>query len=376
MGRHGENIRKRKDGRWEGRYLVYSSGKQKKSYRSIYGKTYEEVKDKMGIQQKILETLPKKVDTETNKLLLINTIMLKDVANNWLAELKDKKKLSTFVKYDAVWHNYIEDILKEVTLADITESFINEKLSGYTSDSVLKSVYCVLNQILKYASKRYCVNLPIIKKPSYDIRNKPIEILGKREQKDLLAVVYNEMDIFKMAVLLCLHTGIRLGEICALKWEDVDIENQVLIVNRTVQRLAVDGYTTKTILIETKPKSEYSNREIPLNIVILELLSRFQNEYEYIFGKNKPMEPRTLQYHFKKILDEAGIPKKNFHILRHTFATNCIDEGTDVKSLSEILGHSDVQITLNRYVHPSMDTKRKHMDGLSSFYGQIYAQTG
>ena len=88
------------------------------------------------------------------------------------------------------------------------------------------------------------------------------------------------------------------------------------------------------------------------------------------------MEPRTLQYHFKKILKEADLTDKNFHILRHTFATNCIEGGTDVKSLSEMLGHSDVQITLNRYVHPTMDTKRRHLDVLSLFYGQIYGQVG
>lgn len=378
MARHGENIRKRKDGRWEGRYLAYDKEKEKKIYHSIYGKTYEEVKEKMDIQKKLLDILPKKVDAEAEakKLLLISSVLFKDMAEEWLDELKNKKKLSTYVKYDAVWHNYLEELLKEATLAEITETFMNEKLSNCTSNSVLKSVYCVLNQVLKFASKRYCVNLPSMKKPSFDIKNKPIEVLGKKEQKELLSVIYNEMDIFKMAVLLCLHTGIRLGELCALKWEDIDFENKVLLISRTVQRLYADGHTTKTILLETEPKSEYSNREIPLNTATLELLAKFQDGKEYIFGKNKPMEPRTLQYHFKKILEEAGLPDKNFHILRHTFATNCIDGGTDVKSLSEILGHSDVQITLNRYVHPSMDTKRKHMDGLSSFYGQIYGQTG
>ncbi len=104
------------------------------------------------------------------------------------------------------------------------------------------------------------------------------------------------------------------------------------------------------------------------------LLLQFQNGGEYVFGKDKPLEPRTMQNHFKKILKEAGLPDRNFHILRHTFATNCVEKGTDVKSLSEMLGHSDVRITLNRYVHPSMDAKRRYLETLDGFYGQIYGQ--
>lgn len=178
-----------------------------------------------------------------------------------------------------------------------------------------------------------------------------------------------------MAVLLCLYTGFRLGELCALKWEDIDFSNQLISVARTVQRLHVEGHETKTKLLVTEPKSSYSRREIPLSPTILELLMCFQNNKEYVFGGNDPLEPRTLQYQFKKILREAGIPNKKFHILRHTFATNCVEGGADAKSLSELLGHSNVQITLNRYVNPSIDIKRKHIDELAVFYGQIHGQT-
>jgi len=162
-----------------------------------------------------------------------------------------------------------------------------------------------------------------------------------------------------MAVLLCFYTGLRLGELCALKWEDIDFERKLIRLIRTVERLYVEGHKTKTILLEAAPKSAYSRREIPLSNVILKQLCKLRRETDtgYVFGGKKPMEPRTLQYHFKKLLQEAGLPEKNFHILRHTFATNCIEGGTDVKSLSDLLGHSEVQITLNRYVHPSMETK-------------------
>ena len=130
----------------------------------------------------------------------------------------------------------------------------------------------------------------------------------------------------------------------------------------------------KTSLLETTPKSEYSRREIPLSSMISGLIAGIHHDGEYVFGKDKPMEPRTLQNHFKRLLKKAGLKHKNFHILRHTFATNCIEGGADIKSLSQILGHSDVQISLNRYVHPSMDSKRRCLESLSRFYGQIRGQ--
>jgi len=374
MARHGENIRKRKDGRWEGRYLVYSEEKSKQIYRSVYGRSYEEVREKLTIQKNLLKNPPGQAAAKNHTVS--GHIMLADAAQEWLAQVRDKRKPSTYVKYSLIFHNHLEKAFQDTALSEITDVLVKENIPEHLSDSTYKSIYCVLNQILKFASDHYCTTISNIKKPASDVRNKSIKLLARNEQKKLIGVLYREMDIFKMAVLLCLFTGLRLGELCALKWDDIDFDNKILMVNRTVQRIYVQGYETKTTLLEMMPKSECSRREIPLTAAAIEPLIKFQNNKEYIFGGDKPLEPRTLQNHFKKILKEAGLADKNFHVLRHTFSTNCIEGGTDVKSLSEILGHSDVQITLNRYVHPSMDTKRRHMDILSSFYGQIYGQAG
>ena len=176
------------------------------------------------------------------------------------------------------------------------------------------------------------------------------------------------------AVLLCLYAGLRLGELCALRWTGIDLEGKTLTVNRTVQRIAVPGHKTKTILLETAPKSGSSRRTVPLTPELLDILFRLRGEQPHVFGGKKLLEPRTMQYHFKKILKETGVEGKTFHTLRHTFATNCVENGMDVKSLSELLGHSDVKITLNLYVHPTMDSKRKQLGALSDFYGQICGQ--
>ena len=204
--------------------------------------------------------------------------------------------------------------------------------------------------------------------------SKPVEILNHTEQATLFRFLHHNMCRYKLGVIICFSTGLRLGEICALKWSDIDIDEKLLRVNRTVQRIAVPGQDTKTSLLEGTPKSIFSQREIPLSDDLIDLLFPFYGKGEYVVGIRKPVEPRNYQYHFRKFLSASGIGKKNFHITRHTFATNCINNGTDVKSLSEILGHSDVSITLNRYVHPTLATKRQHMNSLSSIYGQFLGQ--
>ena len=365
MGRHGENIRKRKDGRWEGRYSSYDKRKEKRIYCSVYGKTYEEVKEKLTSRK----NLSKNSLTGANE-----DILLDDAAMEWLAEIQQKKKLSTYVKYSLTYHNHIQKPFQDAKLTEITDFFVAERISTPLSDSVCKSIYCVLNQILKFASRKYYIALTVLNKPASNTRISPVKVLSQKEQKKLIATLYHETDLYKVAVLLCLFTGLRLGEVCALKWTDIDFENKLLTINRTVQRLYTDGYRTKTTLMEAAPKSEYSRREIPLSNAALGLLINFKHDKNYVFGRNRPVEPRTMQNHFKKILTEAELSDKNFHILRHTFSTNCIEGGADVKSLSEMLGHSDVQTTLNRYVHPTMEAKRRHVDSLSVFYGRICDQ--
>ena len=217
--------------------------------------------------------------------------------------------------------------------------------------------------------------MPSITNNSIQNKSHSIEILNRTEQAKLMQFLHENMDISKAGIVLCLSTGLRLGEICSLKWGDIDQERKLLHVNRTVQRIKSKEGPAKTILLETAPKSVFSNREIPMPDVLLSLLMTFKKTgQEYILCTDKPMEPRTYQYQFKRYLIETKIPAYNFHILRHTFATNCIDNGMDVKCLSEILGHSNVQITLDRYIHPSMDTKRKYINALSDDYGQLCGQ--
>lgn len=375
MGRHGENIRKRSDGRWEARYPVYDEEKKRTLYHSVYGCTYEEAKAK---RSDAVRRLAASNDRERGPEIghkILRDVLFETAAEEWLAAIKLKQKPSTYEKYDIVYRGYLEIALGKTFLSQITGSLVNEKLSGKElSDSLEKSIYCVANRILQYAAEQYSMTLPSLKKPSSSVGKKGIEVFTTAEQARLLSIVRKKIDRCKLAVLLCLFTGLRLGEICALRWTNIDFESRTLFVKGTVQRLYVEGGDTKTVLVETAPKSVRSEREIPLQDLIITLLFHFKHDKEYVFGGNKPLEPRTLQNHYKRILKDAQITYKNFHTLRHTYATNCIEEGVDVKSLSEMLGHSNVQITLNYYVHPSMDTKRRYADSLGSFYEEIHGQ--
>lgn len=158
-------------------------------------------------------------------------------------------------------------------------------------------------------------------------------------------------------------TGLRIGELCSLQWRDIDLEKRILTVKKTMQRIQCPTAASKTKLIITDPKSESSRRQIPIPECMMSFLLKFKGKpSEYVLtGTEKPIEPRAMQYRFRTILKNAKLPSVHFHALRHIFATNCIRLGFDVKALSELLGHSSVEITLNRYVHSSFDQKREYM---------------
>lgn len=375
MSRRGDNIRKRSDGRWEGRYRTISANGEKR-YRSIYGKSYGEVKEKLlDITHTKYEATPdySNMSTAINKG---DNICFCSLMEEWLGEIERTRKYSTYVKYKNLYRCHIQNLFSNDKLTQITNNHIQNKMSTLNiSDSTRQSVLAVIKQTLHYAEDHYGYPMVSVTGKTVSKSSRSIEIMNRTEQAKLMQFLHHDMDISKAGIFLCLSTGLRLGEVCALKWEDIDIEQKLLHVNRTVQRIeSKDGFQ-KTVLLETAPKSFFSNREIPISDGLLLLLTPFKKtEQGYVLRANKPMEPRTYQNHFKRYLQSINVPSYNFHTLRHTFATNCIDNGMDIKSLSEILGHSDVQITLNRYVHPSMDTKRKYINSLLADYGRLCGQ--
>lgn len=375
MSRRGDNIRKRADGRWEGRYRIRLEGGETR-YRSVYGKSYGEVKDKIADiihrTYRVEEFYGNSLSAEAQKAW--HNAGFCTLVEEWLDEIEKNRKYSTYIKYKTIYQCHIQGIFSDETFPQMTNGYIQKRIAAVElSDSTRHSMLAVIKQTLRYAEKQYGWPMPSITNNFMQNKSHTIEILNRTEQAKLMQFLHKDMDISKAGIFLCLSTGLRLGEICSLKWGDIDPECKLLHVNRTVQRIKSMEGPSKTVLLETPPKSVFSNREIPIPDTLLSLLMAFKNNgQEYILCKDKPMEPRTYQNHFKRYLGQIMVPDYNFHALRHTFATNCIDSGMDIKSLSEILGHSNVQITLDCYVHPSMDTKRKYIDALSADYGRLY----
>ena len=199
-------------------------------------------------------------------------------------------------------------------------------------------------------------------------KSKPeITIMSKDEQKKLANYINNNRNSSTLGVALSLYTGMRIGEICALRWENIDMEKRVLTVRHTIQRIQCFEGDRKTKVIIAEPKSQSSRREIPIPDCIMSMLKELKgkNSAFVLTGTEKTIEPRTMQYRFKRILENAGVGYYNFHVLRHSMASSAVELGFDVKTLSEILGHSSVQVTLDRYIHTSMEHKRNCMNLLT-----------
>lgn len=299
----------------------------------------------------------------------------------WLLEWLNYKhaivKNSTYMKYKNSINKHIIPNLGsfDIKILDnnIVQKFINQKLSAEKCSLSPKSVRELVNIIkntLAYAEnygfQSKCKCELLIVRNSF----KPIRVLNKNEEKALLNTLESDTDIFKLGILISLLTGVRIGELCALRWEDVDFKECVITVNRTMQRVQVEGKDNKTEIIITTPKTNTSIRQIPIPKMLVDYIIGFKssnNQYILTNKNGNYIEPRVMQYKFKKYLQVAGISDANFHALRHTFATRCIEAGVDVKVLSEVLGHSNVNITLDRYVHNSIDYKKDNIERFNDY---------
>ena len=261
--------------------------------------------------------------------------------------------------------------IHEITTLRI-ELFSNELLNiKKLSPKTVRDILTILRAVLLYISKicnAKLLNAEIIfTKES----RKEMRILTREEQERFIRHLTSDMDECKFGILLALYTGLRIGEVCALQWKDISIKDRFLRVSSTVQRIKDIEHIEerKTKLLISDPKTYHSSRRIPLTDYIIELCKSQQgrDEEAYILtGTCFLMEPRAVQYRLEKITAECGLSGVHFHTLRHTFATRCVEVGFELKSLSEILGHASPRITLERYVHSSMELKRENMNKLTA----------
>lgn len=354
MSRRGENIYKRKDGRWEGRYTCGFRSDGKPKYRSVYGHSYQEVKAKL-LPLKAKPSVPIPSGSLTFGVLF----------EEWLSAVRLRVKESTYANYRRKAQKHILPAFGKLHYANLTpdlvHDFIHQKLDTGLSPKYVADIVIVMKSAARYVSRVHgfadpLYNVMLPKTDKHELR-----ILDDRQQKRLCSYLNAHPDHTSLCILLSLHMGLRVGEVCGLKWEDIDFTKSILTVRRTVQRIPA-GQGTK-LLIDT-PKSRSSRRVIPIPAMLVKLLQMNRGEQSHFIlsDRETPTEPRTLQHRFKRILQKAGLPSFNYHSLRHLFATNCIRTGFDVKTLSEILGHASVETTLSRYVHSSLERKRACME--------------
>ena len=367
MPKQGKNIYLRKDGRWEGRYIKErTTGKSHYGY--VFGKTYEEAERKQDA-----------VSSE-------NTISVHGIegsfavlANEWLLLKTPQLKASSIAKYTNLLNLYLLPIYGDRQVSGILRSDITQwsrdlltnggaKAEGLAPKTV-NSILSLMRNILEFAAREKGIPTADTKDISVKQPQKPMRILSRAEQQRLSRYLRENLTPCNMGILLCLYTGLRIGEICALKWEDILIDEQCLYIHQTMQRIQVKGSPEKkTTVVILPPKSECSIRRIPVPDEISQLLWTLRkpdNAYLLTGMVHSYVEPRNMENRFKAATTKCNISNVNFHALRHTFATRCVELGFDVKSLSEILGHASVNITMNRYVHPSMELKQKNMNLLS-----------
>lgn len=373
MPKRGENIYKRRDGRWEGRYIKSTSnGTNKWGY--VYGKSYKETKQKLMSAQGISKSTADSMDS-TDEL---PADCFEAVALDWLSCNQPQIKPSSYVKYRNLIRLHLIPSFGSVCITDITREDVNqfcrELLLGDNERKALSpksvaGIISVMKNIFEYAEQVKKYNIINLNGISVKQTQKRLRILSVNEQQRLCEYLFEHFDLCNFGILLSLYTGLRIGEICALKWEDVLFDEHVIYIHQTMQRLQIpNSNTSKTEVNISSPKSECSMRKIPIPDKLYDFMVQYRQSGRTYFltgSADKYVEPRTMQNRFKKALRACEIEDANFHTLRHTFATRCVELGFDLKSLSEILGHANVNITLNRYVHPSMELKQQNMNLLS-----------
>lgn len=295
---------------------------------------------------------------------------LSEVIALWKADKKNYVKKSTFSAYVLLIENHLLPYFGnqyEIQEADV-QAFVLQKLEAGLSQKTIKDILIVLKMVLKFGAKNkwivyepFEIQYPTIRESQH------IEVLSRTHQKKIMNYIQEHFTFRNLGVLICLSSGMRIGEICALTWEDIDTDNGVISVNRTIQRIYVieDG-TRKTELILDTPKTKNSIREIPMNrdlIRLIKPIKKIVNPSFFVLTNDaKPTEPRTYRSFYKNLMRHLEIPKIKFHGLRHSFATRCIESNCDYKTVSVLLGHSNISTTLNLYVHPNMEQKKKAIE--------------
>ena len=303
-----------------------------------------------------------------------NRLSFLEASKRWISLNEVEWKYSTLARYRGLLDLHIIPIIGEISVSEINNNTILELthrlISGeinnhHLSKKTVSMALSVIKNILDFSEEFLGEEIQHIRFIKFRDDFRPLRVLSSNEQDHLTRIILSDLDRKNAGILLALYTGIRIGELCALRWKNISLKDRTIIIESSMQRIQLKGDSAHTKVVVSSPKSNSSFRRIPLPANLCRLISAFRSEDDAYFltgFSNTYVEPRTMQNRFKTICQKADIANASFHCLRHTFATRCIELGFDVKTLSEVLGHSSVGMTMNRYVHPSFEHKRKSMN--------------
>ena len=365
MARTGENIYKRKDGRYEGRYIKGYNDEGKAVIGYVYGKTYAEAREKLAYCR---------INHKPEKPLISSDMTLTEWTEKWIATQRQIKQTTKMMYYSHL-KNHISGSIGKYKLKKLTEDIVQEFIDDLTEKYAPKTVHSVFSMLrlaLNDAKRRRFVEdiYSNIRLPK--IKHHNVKVLTKDEQQRLETEIMKYESRIDIGILVCLYTGIRIGELCALKWENISLKNAVISIEQTAQRVINSGAKkddAKTKIHFDVPKSPSSMRTIPIPQFLVDELKKYQRDNGFILrDSGEYTDTRTISNRFKVLLKKADIEDMNFHCIRHTFATRALELGFDAKTLSEVLGHSSVNLTLNLYAHSLPEHKRKEMEKFGALF--------
>lgn len=366
MARRGDNIHKRKDGRWEGRYKNGYRADGSAKYSSVYASSFSECKMKLTDAR----SSPKNTGRIQSEKLL------SDLLVQWLSASQIRLKGATVAKYTNIIASHIIPTIGGIKLSALHAGTINAFLDrqlrqgGIKNGRALAPSYVRTMAVILEAAINYgvmeglCSPLKTpINKPSIP-RKEPV-ILSRVAESSLTELLMHDSSKVAAGALAALQAGLRIGEVCALRWCDVDFEESILHIRHTISRVPSPNSEHKTMLILDTPKTPSSLRDVPMPSSLRNvLLSTYKNRTsEYVVSNGQTfVGTRTFDDQYRKWLEKHSIQIFSFHTLRHTYATRCAEHGMDAKTLSRLLGHASSTTSLNIYVHPSLDIAMQHLE--------------
>lgn len=291
----------------------------------------------------------------------------------WKEDKKQYVKRSTFAAYTLLIENHILPSFGEMALVEEqdVQTFVFRKLNEGLSHKTIKDILIVLKMILRFGAKNQMTEYRQIDIKFPTERDKhSIDILNRSHHKQIMEYIRLHFTFKNLGIYICLSAGMRIGEICALTWDDLDVENGIIHVRKTIQRIyVIEEHRKYTEVILDTPKTKNSIREIPMTKNLLKMIrpiKKIVNGNFYVLtNEPKPTEPHTYRNYYKQFMQSLGLPLMKFHGLRHSFATRCIESKCDYKTVSVLLGHSNISTTLNLYVHPNLEQKKRCMEQMS-----------